>query len=155
MSGKRYDGRHAGNEFERLCSVSQTTSIDNYIDEFIEVVTHVPDLSNAHYMGYFMHGLQPKIRARLRTLAPPTLTEAMDMARCVEEEISVTASGRTDYKPHVSSGSKSISFPQASYISQERWAPKTPNSNKIHTSAIQTTYSSKNNLTACISNPIY
>ena len=51
------------------------------------------------------------------------------MARCVEEEISVTASGRTDYKPHVSLGSKSISFPHASYISQERWAPKTPNSN--------------------------
>lgn len=35
---KRYDGRHSGNELERLCSVRQTSSVDEYIDEFVELV---------------------------------------------------------------------------------------------------------------------
>lgn len=70
---KRYDGRHAGNEFERLCSVSHTTSIDNYIDEFIVMVTHVPTLTNDHYLGSFMRGLQPRIRACFHTLHQPHL----------------------------------------------------------------------------------
>lgn len=71
---KRFDGRQSGNELECFCSIRQTTSVDEYIDEFVELVTQVPGLSTAHYLGYFMHGLQPDIRARLRVHNPTTLT---------------------------------------------------------------------------------
>lgn len=47
---KRFDRRQSGNEFELLCSVRQTTSVDEYIDEFVELVIQVPDLSIAQYL---------------------------------------------------------------------------------------------------------
>lgn len=43
---KRYDGLHAGNEFERLCSVQHTSSVDTYINEYIELATHVSGLTD-------------------------------------------------------------------------------------------------------------
>lgn len=84
---KRYDGRHSGNELERLCSVRQTSSVDEYIDEFVELV--IPGLSTANYLGYFMHGLQSDIRVLLRVHNPCTLTKAMETARLVGTELQI------------------------------------------------------------------
>lgn len=48
-----------GNEFDCLCLVRHT----NNVDEFIEIGTHVPQLSDGNYLDYFMHGLLPSVYA--------------------------------------------------------------------------------------------
>lgn len=67
--------RYAGNDFRRLCSVRHTTSIHNYIDEFTEILTRLPGLTNDHYPGMaFNLGFG-------HVFVPSTLTVAVDMTR--------------------------------------------------------------------------
>lgn len=68
-----------------------------------------------------MHGLQPMIKARLRTLAPSSLFEAMDMARCVEEELRLSSTPRMDHRfPSQPSGQRTFSAPRTSIPSSDR-----------------------------------
>lgn len=66
--------------------------------EYIKLATHVSGLTDEHYLGYLMHGLQPMIKARLRTLAPSSVSEAMDMACCVEEKLHLSSAPHMDHR---------------------------------------------------------
>ncbi|KAK8951375.1 hypothetical protein KSP39_PZI003420 [Platanthera zijinensis] len=84
---RHYDSCQADHAFERLNSVSQSDSVATYINEFIAVATHVLDLAPDHYLGYFLAGLHPHLRAHLWVHNPTTLSHAMEQARCLDEEL--------------------------------------------------------------------
>ncbi|KAK8950556.1 hypothetical protein KSP40_PGU015168 [Platanthera guangdongensis] len=67
-------------------------SVYAYIDAFIEVATNVPGLSTDHYLGIFLAGLRPHIRARLRVHDLTTLTHAMEQAHYVEDDFATSSS---------------------------------------------------------------
>ncbi|PNX68299.1 pentatricopeptide repeat-containing protein, partial [Trifolium pratense] len=49
--------------------------------------SQVGRLPEEQYLGYFMSGLKPAIRRRVRTLNPKTRMQMMRMAKDVEEEL--------------------------------------------------------------------
>ncbi|KAK8936447.1 hypothetical protein KSP39_PZI012366 [Platanthera zijinensis] len=83
----RYDSRYTGSAIERLCSARQSADLDTYIDEFVALVTQVPGLPPDHYLGFFLQGLVPSIRSRLRTHNPRTVSDALILARAVEADL--------------------------------------------------------------------
>ncbi|KAK8938507.1 hypothetical protein KSP39_PZI011273 [Platanthera zijinensis] len=88
---RRYGTRYSVSAVERLCGVRQTGSLDEYINEFIALATNVLGLPLNHYLTYFMHGLQPHIRASLCTLQPLNVHQAIDLSPLVEADFPTTS----------------------------------------------------------------
>lgn len=68
----RYGGTIYGNPFEELSVLHQTRTGDEFIEFFELVSAQVPRLTENQYLGYFMGGLRPYIRQRVRSFHPDT-----------------------------------------------------------------------------------
>lgn len=84
---QQYDGRHAGNPFERLAALRQTSTVETYIFAFIELIAQVPDLNEQYYLDFFLKGLMEAIQVRLRTHDRGDLDRAMELARRLKVEL--------------------------------------------------------------------
>jgi hypothetical protein len=83
----RYGGRSSDNLFEELKDLKQTGDVEDYISEFEYVSSQVNRLPEEQYLGYFLGGLKPEIRLKVRTFNPMTRLQAMRVARDIETEL--------------------------------------------------------------------
>ncbi|XP_068472156.1 uncharacterized protein [Phaseolus vulgaris] len=83
----RYGGRRLENPFEELSTLRQTGRVEEFVEAFELLSSQVGRLPEEQYLGYFMSGLKPPIRRRVRTLNPSNRMQMMRMAKDVEEEI--------------------------------------------------------------------
>ena len=83
----RYGGRRCDNPFEELKGLHQEGDVEEYISEFEFLSSQVNRLPEEQYLGYFVGGLKPEIRVKVRTLNPQNRLQAMKMARDIEVEI--------------------------------------------------------------------
>jgi hypothetical protein len=61
--------------------------VEEYVEAFELLSLQVGRLPEDQYLGYFMSGLKPTIRRRVRTLNPKNRMEMMRIAKDVEEEL--------------------------------------------------------------------
>jgi hypothetical protein len=66
----RYGGRRLENPFEELATLKQSGSVEEFVEAFELLSSQVGRLPEDQYLGYFMSGLKPQIRRRVRTLNP-------------------------------------------------------------------------------------
>jgi hypothetical protein len=85
----RYGGRRLENPFEELSTLTQKGSVEEFVEAFELLSSQVGRLPEEQYLGYFMSGLKPQIRQRVRTLNPRNRMEMMRIAKDVEEELKV------------------------------------------------------------------
>jgi hypothetical protein len=83
----RYGGRRLENPFEELSTLRQTGSVEEFPEAFELLSSQVGHLLEEQYLGYFMSGLKPTIRRRVRTLNPQCRMQMMRIAKDVEEEL--------------------------------------------------------------------
>lgn len=83
----RYGGRRLENPFEELSTLRQKGSVEGFVEAFELLSSQVGRLPEEQYLGYFMSGLKPQIRRRVRTLNPLSRMEMMRIAKDVEEEL--------------------------------------------------------------------
>jgi hypothetical protein len=83
----RYGGRRLENPFEELATLRQTGSVEEFVESFELLSSQVGRLPEEQYLGYFMSGLKPVIRRRVRTLNPANRMQMMRMAKDVEDEL--------------------------------------------------------------------
>jgi hypothetical protein len=83
----RYGGRRLENSFEELSTLRQTGSVEEFTEAFELLSSQVCRLPEEQYLGYFMSGLKPTIRRRVRTLNPQNRMQMMRIAKDVEEEL--------------------------------------------------------------------
>ncbi|MCI02697.1 retrotransposon gag protein, partial [Trifolium medium] len=83
----RYGGRRLENPFEELSTLRQKGSVEEFVEAFELLSSQVGRLPEDQYLGYFMSGLKPQIRRRVRTLNPRNRMEMMRIAKDVEEEL--------------------------------------------------------------------
>jgi hypothetical protein len=83
----RYGGRRLENPFEELSTLRQKGTVEEFVEAFELLSSQVGRLPEEQYLGYFMSGLQPQIRRRVRTLNPRNRMEMMRIAKDVEDEL--------------------------------------------------------------------
>ncbi|GAU37038.1 hypothetical protein TSUD_207440 [Trifolium subterraneum] len=83
----RYGGRRLENPFEELSTLRQTGSVEDFVEAFELLSSQVGKLPEEQYLGYFMSGLKPQIRRRVRTLNPKSRMQMMRITKDVEEEL--------------------------------------------------------------------
>lgn len=60
----------------------------------MQLASQVPGLSDEHYLGYFTKGLDDSVRSALRLLCPRDLETAMELAKDVEDNLTLQLGGR-------------------------------------------------------------
>ncbi|MCH86025.1 Ty3/gypsy retrotransposon protein, partial [Trifolium medium] len=83
----RYGGRRLENPFEELSTLQQKGTVEEFVESFELLSSQVGRLPEEQYLGYFMSGLKPQIRRRVRTLNPRNRMEMMRIAKDVEGEL--------------------------------------------------------------------
>ncbi|XP_045803285.1 uncharacterized protein LOC123896906 [Trifolium pratense] len=83
----RYGGRRLENPFEELSTLRQKGTVEEFVESFELLSSQVGRLPEEQYLGYFMSGLKPQIRRRVRTLNPRNRMEMMRIAKDVEDEV--------------------------------------------------------------------
>lgn len=73
--------------FEELKVLRQSRSVNEYIEQFELVSSHVPRLTESQYVSLFMGELRTDIRQRVHTLRPTSQWIVMQLARDDELEI--------------------------------------------------------------------
>lgn len=59
--------------YERLTTLRQTGSLEEYIQEFEALVAQVTNTSEEQLLGYFLGGLRHEVRYRIKTHDPQEL----------------------------------------------------------------------------------
>jgi hypothetical protein len=83
----RYGGRRLENPFEELSTLKQNGSVEEFTEAFELLSSQEGRLPEEQYLGYYMSGLKPAIRRRVRTLNPQSRMQMMRIAKNVEEEL--------------------------------------------------------------------
>ncbi|PNX91472.1 pentatricopeptide repeat-containing protein [Trifolium pratense] len=83
----RYGGRRLENPFEELSTLQQKGTVEEFVESFELLSSQIGRLPEEQYLGYFMSGLKPQIRRRVRTLNPRNRMEMMRIAKDVEGEL--------------------------------------------------------------------
>ena len=82
-----YGDHHLGNLFTQLKMISQSGSVDDYVEEFEMLASHITGITDEQYLGMFLGGLKEEIRMDVQTLDPPNHYKAISMARNVERKL--------------------------------------------------------------------
>nr|XP_011468582.1 PREDICTED: uncharacterized protein LOC101308702 [Fragaria vesca subsp. vesca] len=79
-----------------LARMSQTSSVEQYIDQFTKLSRRAPGFSPQALLSFFVGGLEDNIRADVKALKPKTLYEACELAKTFEErELHLRVHNRT------------------------------------------------------------
>ncbi|KAI5447488.1 hypothetical protein KIW84_015083 [Lathyrus oleraceus] len=81
------EGRRLENPFEELSTLRQKGSVEEFVEAFELLSSQVGRLPEEQYLGYFISGLKPQIRRRMRTLNPRNRIKMMRIAKDVEVEL--------------------------------------------------------------------
>lgn len=87
---RRFGGNGHGTVYERLATLRQSSSMDEYVQEFELLVAQASTTSEEQLLWYFLAGLRQDIRRQVRPHDPKDLTRSMEIARDVEEAMKVT-----------------------------------------------------------------
>ncbi|GAU14480.1 hypothetical protein TSUD_250200 [Trifolium subterraneum] len=79
--------RRLENPFEELSTLKQQGTVEEFVESFELLSSQVGRLPEEQYLGYFMSGLKPQIRRRVRTLNPRNCMDMMRIAKDVEGEL--------------------------------------------------------------------
>lgn len=107
---ERYGGHGEGDVYEQLTDLKQEGTIDDYITEFEYLVAQIPRLPEKQYRGYFLHGLKPEIKGRVRSFAALSemrRTKLLQVARAMEREVEGGSELKPNRGPRFGSGSGS------------------------------------------------
>ena len=83
----RYGDHHSGNLFTQLKMLRQSGSVDDYVEEFEMLASHIAGITDEQYLGMFLGGLKEEIKMDVQTLDPPTCYKAISMARNVRRKL--------------------------------------------------------------------
>ncbi|MCH81216.1 pentatricopeptide repeat-containing protein [Trifolium medium] len=83
----RYGGHRWENPFDELSTLRQKSGVEEYVEPLELLSSQVGRLPEEQYLGYFMSGLKPQIRRRVRILNPQSRMQMMRMAKDVEDEL--------------------------------------------------------------------
>ncbi|KAF2287440.1 hypothetical protein GH714_040459 [Hevea brasiliensis] len=75
------------NPYERLATVYQEKSVDEYIDVFVALASQVEGLTDQQYLGFFLSGLREEIRVRIHSQDSVNIFSIINLAREIELEI--------------------------------------------------------------------
>ncbi|XP_051129730.1 uncharacterized protein LOC127250470 [Andrographis paniculata] len=83
----RFDDQFMGNPYERMVTLRQTGSVDEYVNLFTQLATQAQPLTDAQALGYYIGGLKQIIRYKLRVVEPPDFESAIrdDLGNWVAE----------------------------------------------------------------------
>jgi len=103
---RRLGGHDRSLVFKQLAKVKQQGSMEENIQgsmeeciqEFELPVSQAPTLTEEQLIGYFLAGLQPKIRHQIRPHDPKELTRAMDIALDMEDMSNFDRGGVQSYR---------------------------------------------------------
>ncbi|XP_058734110.1 uncharacterized protein LOC131605817 [Vicia villosa] len=87
---ERYGGHGDGDVYEQLTELKQEGTVEEYITEFEYLTAQIPKLPEKQFRGYFLHGLKPEIRGKVRSLAAMgemNRTKLLQVTRVVEREV--------------------------------------------------------------------
>ncbi|GJZ44771.1 ty3-gypsy retrotransposon protein [Tanacetum coccineum] len=82
-----------------LFKLRQTATVETYINEFQLLSTHTPGLSATNLLNCFISGLCDEIQREILLLKPPTLSEAIGMAKLLEEKTNAAKTSRSSFTP--------------------------------------------------------
>lgn len=85
----------AGTLHEQWLATTQTTTVTEYVNAFMEFASPLNDIPESIMRGQFMNGLKEEIKSEIRVLNPCTLDDTMDLAVRVEERNRVQGLKRT------------------------------------------------------------
>ncbi|KAF2295632.1 hypothetical protein GH714_033407 [Hevea brasiliensis] len=74
------------NPYERLSTLHQDSSVDAYIDAFVDLVSQIEGLSYQQYLGFFLSGLRDDIRVQIHSQDSTDIFCTMTLARELELE---------------------------------------------------------------------
>lgn len=101
---KRDSYRNSANPFEFLAALRHEWSVEEHIECFERLASHITDLPEEQYLGYFLNGQGENIRRKISVFEPRDVMRAMDLARMLEEKISrESVNQRTDVMKEMSS----------------------------------------------------
>ncbi|XP_056699529.1 uncharacterized protein [Spinacia oleracea] len=125
----KYRPTNAGTLHEQWLATTQTATVEEYVNRFIEFVSPLDDVPESILMGQFINGLKEEIKAEIRVLNPEDLDQAMAMASRVEVRNRVKKMGpsynRSGSFSYFSKGPLSTA-PQISPIAQNSQAHNIP-----------------------------
>lgn len=84
---RRFGGTGGGTVFEKLASLKQTGSVDEYVQEFELLVARATNTAEEQMLGYFLTGLSHEIQGQVHPHDLQDVVRAMEVARDVEEAL--------------------------------------------------------------------
>jgi hypothetical protein len=85
LLNRRFGPKIRNTELAAIKNLRQTSSVDNYEEQFLLLVCRCEGLTEAHQVELFLAGLHKSIRTDVKLMYPVTLEHAMDHARAYEE----------------------------------------------------------------------
>lgn len=86
----------SSNPYERLATLWQNFSVDEDVDDFVALASHMKGLNDQQCLGYFFSGLRDEIRVRICSHEAVDLYHSMAVAR----EIELKSQFLQSSKPH-------------------------------------------------------
>lgn len=87
------------NHEAQLFKLRQKTTLAAYLSEFESLSTRVPGLSSTSLLNCFLSGLRDDIQRDLYVLRPPSLHEAMGMAKLMEDKYNAVRQTQQRFLP--------------------------------------------------------
>ncbi|XP_010519144.1 PREDICTED: uncharacterized protein LOC104798668 [Tarenaya hassleriana] len=81
---KRFGEKKIGSPFDRLLSLRQTGTIEEYLCDFEELLAQVPHTPDPMIDSTFKNGLKPEIKEILQVFRPKGMDEIVDVALSIE-----------------------------------------------------------------------
>ncbi|XP_010541181.1 PREDICTED: uncharacterized protein LOC104814705 [Tarenaya hassleriana] len=92
---RRFGGRKLGSPFDRLLSLRQTGTVEEYLCEFEELLAQVPHTPEEMVESTFKNGLKPEILEILQIFRPKGMEEIVDVALSIEgSKLSAVCGGK-------------------------------------------------------------
>lgn len=85
LLNRRFGPKIRNTELAVIKNLRQTSSVDDYEEQFLMLVCRCEGLTEAHQVELFVGGLHKSIRTDIKLMYPATLEDAMDHARAYEE----------------------------------------------------------------------
>lgn len=83
---KQFRSCAMGSLCEQFLALKQEGSVDDYRKKFVALAAPLEGISEEIFLGQFINGLDPVVKAELRLLDPINLNVAMDIASKIEEK---------------------------------------------------------------------
>ncbi|KAL5816801.1 hypothetical protein ACOSQ3_025179 [Xanthoceras sorbifolium] len=86
---------------EALTRLKQTSTVSIYQEEFEKLFHRVDELPEKFLIGCFIAGLKDEVRLDVKIKQPRSLTDAIGVARLVEEKNSLQKRGASAFRPSI------------------------------------------------------